>query len=547
MADEEEAKFRTLLELASQGVLLINEEGIIELANVHAGTIFGYNRDELVGQPLSRLIPERVRGLHARQCAGYFEHPRPRPMGVGMELTGQRKDGTELPVEVSLSAVDTSEGRLAMAFVTDISHRVEMAEALRQYSERLEEMVEARTEELRKTQARLLDQQRLQQEIEMAAQVQTSLLPKHPPDLQGYELSATGRPARYIGGDLYDFVSASETGTADKVWHLVVADISGKGIPAALLASAARTLVRVEAEHELSPQAILTYFNRNFYDELSQAEMFITLLVATLDTRRGTLTYTSAGHPDVLWWQAVPEKCARLPATGLPIGVLPDLNIVETRVKLRPGDMLVLYSDGVTEAESPTHEIFGQERLEALVRANARGSASELEGAILEAVRNHREGMPRSDDLTLIVLKALPHTVSFSLQGTLEHLHRATDLTRDLATPYGEEFAYQVELSVSELVTNIIQHAYHDSEGEIRGEICLRADGIEVRLWDKGKSFTPEELPSHVSPEPREGGYGLIIAHELSDELEYTTTAHENRWRMVKYAKENADDETADG
>ncbi len=411
--------------------------------------------------------------------------------------------------------------------------RMRSQEALKEYSERLEDMVKERTRELREAQAQLLAQQRLQQEVELAAQVQTSLLPRGVPSLEGFDFAATALPARYVSGDMYDF-----TRCGPETCHIVLADIAGKGIPAALLTSTARALMRAETEHEDSPATILSSVNTALYEDLAHAEVFITFLAARLDVRLGTLTYANAGHTETLWWQQANRTCRTLPATGLPLGIDADAPILEETLTLRPGDVLVFYSDGITEAANPHDELFGLDRLIAILSEHAHLPASELTQAIVEAVETFRAGAPLSDDLTLIVLKVLPRTISFTYPATLGHLNEVTALVQQVASAYGNDFAYQMELAASEIVTNVIQHAYRTSSGEMRGQITLLPDQIQLDLYDDGAPFDPSQAPPPALTELPDRGRGLFVARQLADELIYNPATPEgNHWRLIKRAE----------
>lgn len=411
--------------------------------------------------------------------------------------------------------------------------RMRSQKALKEYSERLEDMVEERTRELREAQVQLLAQQRLQQEVELAAQVQTSLLPRGVPSLEGFDFAATALPARYVSGDLYDF-----TPCGPETCHIVLADIAGKGIPAALLTSTARALVRAETEHDDSPATILSNVNTSLYEDLTHAEVFITFLAARLNARLGTLTYANAGHTETLWWQQASRTCRTLPATGLPLGIDADAPILEETLTLRPGDMLVFYSDGITEAANPHDELFGLDRLIAILSEHAHLPASDLTQAIVEAVEAFRAGAPLSDDLTLIVLKVLPRTISFTYPATLDHLNEVAALVQQVASAYGSDFAYQMELAASEIVTNVIQHAYRTSSGEMRGQITLLPDQIQLDLYDDGAPFDPSQVPaSDLTEELQDRGRGLFVARQLTDELTYNPATPEgNHWRLIKLA-----------
>jgi serine phosphatase RsbU (regulator of sigma subunit)/anti-sigma regulatory factor (Ser/Thr protein kinase) len=463
-------------------------------------------------------------------------------MGVGRDLAARHKDGSEFPVEVSLSYVETRQGIVVMTFVTEITWRKEAERELKAYSERLEELVEERTRGLRAAQAQLLAQQRLQQEVELAAQVQASLLPRAVPSIDGYDFAATARPARYVSGDVYDFI-ATESGAC----HIVLADIAGKGIPAALLASTARTLVRAETDHAESPAAILTSVGRSFYDDLNHAEMFITFLVARLDPRWGRLTYASAGHVQILHWRAMDGTVDLLPATGMPIGVLPEAAIAERVEDVCPGDVLLFSSDGIVEAANAAGELFGMDRLVATLVANAGRPAADLAQAIVSAVEAFCGDVPRSDDLTLVVLQAQPRTLSFAYPAALAHLNEVTGLIRRATAPYGDDFAYQMELAASEIVTNVIEHSYRGASGEIRGQIDLTPDRVSIDVYDDGRPFDPQATSAPPRGALREGGYGLLIAEELTDELSYEPASSSgNHWRLMKRIVEGVSDDVSD-
>jgi len=530
---ESEARIRSVLNTTVDGIITIDERGVVETFNPAAERIFGYQATEVIGQNMNRLMPEPFHSRHDGYIGNYLRTGKAKIIGIGREVVGRRKDGTTFPMDLAVSEVRLADRRLFTGIVRDITERKRAEEALQEYSERLEDMVEERTQELREAQAQILAQQRLQQELELAAQVQTSLLPRSVPSLDGFDFAATALPARYVSGDLYDFILPDL-----ETCHIVLADIAGKGIPAALLTSTARALLRAETEHDDSPAIMLSSINTSLYEDLTQAEMFITFLAARLDARLGTLTYANAGHTETLWWQQASRTCRTLPVTGLPIGIYADASVEEKTLTLRPGDVVVFYSDGITEAANSQDELFGLDRLVTLVSDHVHLPASEVVRVIVETVEAFRAGAPRSDDLTLIVLKALPRTISFTYPATLDHLNEVTALVQQAASAYGGDFAYQMELATSEVVTNIIRHAYHLSPGEVRGQITLLPDRIELDLHDDGTPFDLSSVPEPDLIAPQEGGYGLFVAHQVTDELTYTpATPDGNHWRLIKQAE----------
>ena len=387
------------------------------------------------------------------------------------------------------------------------------------------------------SQVKLLEQQRLEQDVQLAAEVQSSILPHVIPDLPGYEFAGVAQAARYLSGDLYDWIDFGP----DHV-YLALADIAGKGVPAAMMVATARALLRDAADRKSSPGTALGSVNRSLYDDLTHVGRFITVVAAYVDRRTAAVDYASAGHTEVLWYRAAARACERLPATAPPLGVLPDIAIPERRIGLCPGDILLFYSDGVTEAERERDEFFGIDRLAALVPQHAALPAAEMAQAVVDAVNGFSRGM-RSDNLTLIVVKALPRTIPFHCASELEPMEDTMGLVRALAQPYGESFAYELELAVSEVLTNIIQHAYRGACGEIRGEFRLEADRIQIDVYDRGVPFNLASVP-HLAAVPdrdrdvrrtSERGYGVHIVRQVMDEVNYwPSTEAGNHWRLVK-------------
>ena len=243
--------------------------------------------------------------------------------------------------------------------------------------------------------------QRLEEELAISHQIQLSLLPQSCPAVPGWEFAAIYRPARHVGGDLYDFIQLpGEPG------HLgmVIADVTGKGIPAALFMAFSRTVIRSEAMNGRSPATILQRANRLIVQDI-RYRLFLSAFYAALDTRSGHLVYANGGHNWPLWRQADPGVTHWLAVPGFVLGAFQDVELEEQAIDIRPGDILVFYTDGVTEARNPSGELFGKERLRATVQAHADASVQQLQDAILTAVEEFTDGASLSDDLTLFVVK----------------------------------------------------------------------------------------------------------------------------------------------
>jgi sigma-B regulation protein RsbU (phosphoserine phosphatase) len=248
-------------------------------------------------------------------------------------------------------------------------------------------------------QAREAERVLLARELELAHEIQSQLLPQSAPQPPGYEIAYRWRSAREVGGDFFDFISLAwgEVG-------LIIADVSGKGIPAALYMVFARTLLRAAAIGGGSPATMLERANELMLAD-SASDMFVTAYYCVLDPDVHSLTIASAGHNLAVFAPAGEGDPVPLTTPGIPLGILMPARIGERVVMLSPGDVVVFYTDGVSEALSPEVEPFGEERLHELVRDNRSLAASEIASVVAEAVQAFIGDETQSDDITLIVLK----------------------------------------------------------------------------------------------------------------------------------------------
>ncbi|HEY0511717.1 MAG TPA: SpoIIE family protein phosphatase [Thermoanaerobaculia bacterium] len=243
-----------------------------------------------------------------------------------------------------------------------------------------------------------LEKERLEREMHLAAEIQHQILPKGAPAVPGYELTGWYRPARQVGGDYYDLFRRD-----DGRIGLVVGDVSGKGMPAALMVSTLHSALRLLLDHTGFGPAMLERLNRHI-GESSASNKFITMMLAELDPQTGALHYMNAGHnPAVLLRRD--GTAEELKAGGVPLGLLPAARFQSRAVTMEPGDLLCIYSDGITEAAAPDDEEFGMGRLIDLLRAEAGRPLAELIEAIPRAVGEFSQGLPQGDDQTLVLLR----------------------------------------------------------------------------------------------------------------------------------------------
>lgn len=248
---------------------------------------------------------------------------------------------------------------------------------------------------LRRTTA---EKERYTKELEIAKEIQDTFLPESTPVIPGIGIAAATIPAMEIGGDFYDFIPAGEGR-----WGIVVADVSGKGTSAALFMALSRTLLHVSGGNSTDPTAAIRQANRWIYED-GRSSMFVTVFYGMLDPAGMRFSYVNAGHnPPLLVRGTGVEELGG--SRGIALGVVPDVAIGSTTLELRHGDLLVLYTDGVTEAFNDLNEAFGEERLREYVRSNcAKPAPAVLEGLVAE-IRRFTGTAAQSDDITLVVVK----------------------------------------------------------------------------------------------------------------------------------------------
>jgi hypothetical protein len=238
---------------------------------------------------------------------------------------------------------------------------------------------------------------RLTQEMDVARSIQQGLFPSQPPSMNGYALAARCQPARETGGDFYDFI-----GLEDDCLGMIVADVAGKGMPAALLMANTRSIWRAEARLGHSPSETLCRVNRSLCHDVDSSS-FVTCVYAVLDPVREVISFASAGHPLPLLQSG--SGTSEVEVYGLPLGLQPDATYEEVRISLAPGDTVLLYTDGIIEAMNRSRELFGFERLAALVQRDGHLEADALVERTWQTARRFGDEVGQADDITVLVLK----------------------------------------------------------------------------------------------------------------------------------------------
>jgi PAS domain S-box-containing protein len=367
-----EILFKHLLESTPDAMIIVDGGGKIVLVNKQTEQVFGFAREELLGQSVSVLIPPRFRHRHEDYLRSYREAPRVRPMGTSIEIWALRKDGSEFPAEISLGPLETPGGLLILSTHRDITERKQMEQMLREKD------------------AQLLGAQRIQER----------LFPGAPPELPGFDIFGVCYPAEFTAGDHFDYLvlPGGDLG-------VVVGDVAGHGIGPALVMASTHAHLRTLAEIGTGIDEILRRANRLLFRE-TEDNIFVTMLFARIDPRSLTLTYASAGHPTAFILNKLGIAKAALPSISLPLGIRPEVQFgISSPVPLETGDIALLFTDGLIEAESPNDEPFGDKRLMEVVREHRGQTARNITEAVYHAVVAFSGGKKLQDDITLIIIK----------------------------------------------------------------------------------------------------------------------------------------------
>jgi serine phosphatase RsbU (regulator of sigma subunit) len=246
-----------------------------------------------------------------------------------------------------------------------------------------------------------IKRQRLEEELAVGRQIQLGLLPKSYPLVPGWEFAAIYQAAWQVGGDLYDFFELP--GEPQRL-GLVIADVSGKGVPAALFMAFSRTVIRTEAMSGHNPAVVLERANRLITQDNS-SRLFVSAFYATLDTHSGQLVYANAGHNWPFWLRAATKELIELEVPGTVLGMFKTIELEEQEIEVAQGDMLLFHTDGVTEAMNMAGQMLGEERLRAILATDTEASAAQIQQAVVAELEEFTGGTPQSDDFTLFVVK----------------------------------------------------------------------------------------------------------------------------------------------
>jgi anti-sigma regulatory factor (Ser/Thr protein kinase) len=369
------------------------------------------------------------------------------------------------------------------------------------------------------------ERERIQQELRIARLIQQTLLPQELPALAGWGVSAYYQPARAVGGDFYDFIYFDD----GKV-GFIVADVTDKGVPAALVMATTRTLLRAAAERLANPGAVLERTNNVLVQEIPP-KMFVTVFYAVLDPTTGHLRYANAGH-DVPY-RFTADGVVELRATGMPLGLMPGMHYEEKETTLELGEYVLLYSDGLVEAHNPQREMFGFPRLQELLATHADGET--LKDFLLDQLAEFTgAGWEQEDDVTLVTLQrgvtsddsVSTQLVEFEIPSVPGNERLAMQQVADVvAGMLPEKRLERLKTAVAEGTMNAMEHGnQYDPDKPARLKVMMEETAVRITITDEGggaplKTTAAPDLEAKLAGEQSPRGWGLFLIKNMVDEM----------------------------
>jgi sigma-B regulation protein RsbU (phosphoserine phosphatase) len=380
---------------------------------------------------------------------------------------------------------------------------------------------------------------RMQEELNVGRDIQMSMLPvEFPPfpDRKEFDLHAILEPAREVGGDFYDYFFVG-----DDELCLVVGDVSGKGVPAALFMAVAKTMLKTSAIDDPSPASIFTRVN----DELSAdnpASMFVTVFLALINVRTGDFRYCNAGHnPPYLLHKSRSFTCLNA-RHGPIIGAMPGIAYKESKGQLAPNDILYIFTDGVTEAMDTSGNLYSESRLEEYLSGLDGAGSRTVVDASLEKIEEFALGAEQADDITILAFHfnqsqgdIAGHVLELTLAAHLPEIQRVNHSIESFCSDAGLPGSISQKLGIifDDLLSNTISYGFDDdAEHEIQIHIEYVDGRVVVKVSDDGIPFNPFDQigpDTTLSVEEREiGGLGILLVKEMTDSQAYQRLSNKN-------------------
>lgn len=394
-----------------------------------------------------------------------------------------------------------------------------------------------------------LEKQKIEQELELAREVQTTLLPNGV-KIRGLNVATNYIPARQVSGDYYDLIPIS-----DRKLFFLLGDVTSKGVPAALVMTAVYSIVRAYATpgQDIDVRKVISHLNDLLCNDIiKDRDMFITLFMAYIDLDKGMMEYCNGGHPPVYYYRAASGDFIHLKPGGPLVGQFAGLSYQTTRVKVGKGDRLFCYTDGVIEAENHRGELYGLARLEEFFKAGIMLDTERFSDVIKEEINRYSQGAAEesTDDITTLVIDFVNdnHDMScyeFTYPSKLENLAKMYADLSEVLNRHGvsEKIMREMQVAVSEAFTNAVVHAHGgDEEKKIGLSIELNKYSIAADIVDEGSDHDIDAIKSVRLNRDSSAisGRGMGIIRRLSDQLEIRKLENGGVGvRIIRYLKKD--------
>ncbi len=377
---DSEKRARLIIESSLSAIVIMDAYGIVNDWNHQAEKMFGWTKEQAIGQRLDELIiPARQRVAHRQGLEHYLRTGSGPLLNQLIEQTALRRDGSEFPVELSISPLKLGNSYIFSGFIHDISTRKASEQQIRQAQ---------------------INMAITQNEIKIAQRIQASLSPSAPITSSHFEVTGFCLPADQIGGDYFDYFYRNE----DRL-DMIVADVSGHSIGPALFMVETRSAIRTQASGSGTPAETLSVLNNFLFEDLDNSDYFITLFYLQYDLSNHLLSFANAGHPPPLLLSPFQTECRQLDADGLILGINKNVIFEEKTVALSKDDLILMYTDGLTEAENLKGDFFGLQRVSDVLVEHSQQSPQAIIEALLEQLKQFCQSESFNDDITLMVFK----------------------------------------------------------------------------------------------------------------------------------------------
>ena len=384
-----------------------------------------------------------------------------------------------------------------------------------------------------------LERAKINSELSIAKVIQASSLPSiFPPypDRKDFDIFASMEAAKEVGGDFYDFFFINEN-----QFMFLIADVSGKGVPAALFMMTVKTMINNLSQIGYSPKKLIENINKKVC-EINKQGFFVTMLACIVDVNTGKMSVINCGHnPPLIKRNNGRYEFLKL-ASNFPLGIFEDADFELFETTMNPGDLIYTYTDGITEAVNADDKIYGEDRLYDCINNIEADSPKDIAQNVKTSILQYTESVPQSDDITMLIFKYNGHQSDEKIFREIANRDNYKLMCSWLQDAYkewgvGKELANKLDMSAEEVYANIAFYAYPEKSGMVEVQLKKSDDNILMEFRDEGIEYNPLEKPDpdiNLPPEERPlGGLGIFMIKKIADVISYKRENNKNILTMI--------------